>query len=481
MTERESTTTVAADSTMTENETSTTSETPTRESTASETAAAAADEPLVRVRELEKYFWENDSLFDRLFGTDPTAVKAVDGISFDIRRGETLGLVGESGCGKSTTGETMLRLQEPTGGSVEFDGESLYELEGGDLQAFRREAQVVFQDPFSSLDPRMTIGEVVEQPLRIHDVGTPAERTDRVRDLLERVGLSGDQIDRYPHEFSGGQRQRIGIARALALEPEFIVLDEPTSALDVSVQAQVLNLLEDLQDEFDLTYLLISHDLSVINHVCDRVAVMYLGELVEIGPAAEIFDAPKHPYTEALLSSVPRASTDEQERDRETISGDVPSPRNPPSGCSFRTRCPVVIRPPDVDVTPEAYREIVQYRTLLANGRLDPEKRWEQIDEERQDVETFVDELFAELFSHELDAADEDVVRASIEALANEDVEAAETLLRDRYESVCEAVNPELTDDTHPSACLRDAQPPSIEEAVAEWSEGTPLSGSDRS
>ena len=440
----------------------------------------SANEPLVRVRELEKYFWENDSLFDRLFGAEATAVKAVDGISFDIRRGETLGLVGESGCGKSTTGETMLRLQEPTGGSVEFDGANLYELEGDDLQAFRREAQVVVQDPFSSLDPRMTIGEVVTQPLRIHDVGTPAERTDRVRDLLERVGLSADQIDRYPHEFSGGQRQRIGIARALALEPEFIVLDEPTSALDVSVQAQVLNLLEDLQDEFDLTYLLISHDLSVINHDCDRVAVMYLGELVEIGPAKEIFDAPKHPYSEALLSSVPRASTDEQDRDRETISGDVPSPRNPPSGCSFRTRCPVVIRPPDVEVSPEAYREIVQYRTLLANGRLDPEKRWEQIDEDREDVGAFVDGLFAELFSHDLDAVDEAVVRESIETLADEDVEAAETLLRDRYESVCEAVNPELTDDPHPSACLRDEQPPSIEDAVEEWANGAELPGSDR-
>ena len=430
---------------------------------------ATAAEPLVRVRDLEKYFWENDSVFDRLFGTEATAVKAVDGISFDIRRGETLGLVGESGCGKSTTGETMLRLQEPTGGVVEFDGANVYDLGGADMQAFRREAQVVFQDPFSSLDPRMTIGDVVRQPLDIHDVATPAERTERVRDLLERVGLSADQLDRYPHEFSGGQRQRIGIARALALEPEFIVLDEPTSALDVSVQAQVLNLLEDLQEEFDLTYLLISHDLSVINHVCDRVAVMYLGELVEIGPAEEIFDAPQHPYTKALLSSVPRASTDEADRDRETIAGDVPSPRNPPSGCSFRTRCPVVIRPPDIDVAPETYREIVQYRTLLDNGRLDPAKRWEQIDDDREDIDTFVEELYAELFSTELAGTDEAVIRESLAALADENVEAAETLLRERYESVCEAVNPELTDDPHPSACLRDDQPAPVEEAVDEW------------
>ncbi|WP_418282031.1 ABC transporter ATP-binding protein [Halorubrum sp. DTA98] len=430
----------------------------------------SADEPLVRVRGLEKYFWENDSLLDRLFGDGTTAIKAVDGVNFDIRRGETLGLVGESGCGKSTTGETVLRLQEPTGGSVEFEGENVYDLDGADLQAFRRDAQVVFQDPFSSLDPRMTVGEIVRQPLDIHDIGTAADRTDRVAELLEHVGLSADQLDRYPHEFSGGQRQRIGIARALALEPEFILLDEPTSALDVSVQAQVLNLLDDLQAEFDLTYLLISHDLSVINHVCDRVAVMYLGELVEIGPAEDIFDDPKHPYTEALLSSVPRATTDEQDRDRETISGDVPSPRNPPSGCSFRTRCPVVIRPSDVDVSRETYREIVEYRTLLENGRLDPEKRWEQLgDPDRTDTEAFVDGLFEELFSHELDGRDETVVRESFEALADVDVETAEAVLRDRYESVCEVVDPKLTDDPHPSACLRDDQPKPVRDAVDEW------------
>ncbi|MFC6726481.1 ABC transporter ATP-binding protein, partial [Halobium palmae] len=258
--------------------------------------------------------------------------------------GETLGLVGESGCGKSTTGEALLRLREATGGSVTFDGEDVLAMDSDDLTRFRRRAQIVFQDPFSSLDPRMTVGQILTEPLAVHGLpedpdGSKREaREARAKELLERVGLSADQYERYPNEFSGGQRQRVGIARALMLEPEFVVLDEPVSALDVSVQAQVLNLLDDLQEEFGLTYLFIAHDLSVVRHICDRVAVMYLGDVVELGPTDEIFDDPKHPYTEALLESVPRASTDEQGRSVEALSGDVPSPRDPPSGCRFRTR-----------------------------------------------------------------------------------------------------------------------------------------------
>ncbi|NHN59723.1 ABC transporter ATP-binding protein [Halorussus rarus] len=296
------------------------------------------DDPLIRVENLEKYYYERDSLTDRLLGREPESVKAVDGVSFEVREGETLGLVGESGCGKSTTGETLLDLREPTGGAVYFDGENVFERD--DLTEFRERAQVVFQDPFSSLDPRMTAGEIVREPLDVHGVGTKDDRNERVAALMERVGLSAGQVDRYPHEFSGGQRQRIGIARALALEPDFIVCDEPVSALDVSVQAQILNLLEDLQEEFGLTYLFIAHDLSVVRHISDRVAVMYLGEIVEVGPVDEIFESPGHPYTEALLESVPRADTGEQGREVETLSGDVPSPRDPPSGCRFHTRCP---------------------------------------------------------------------------------------------------------------------------------------------
>src|SRR6056297_1316489 len=295
-------------------------------------------DPLVRVEDLRKYYFEQDNLTDRLLGREPESVQAVDGVSFEVREGETLGLVGESGCGKSTTGETLLKLREPTDGEMYFDGENVFELD--DLTEFRERAQVVFQDPFSSLDPRMTAGEIVREPLDVHGIGTKAERRERVAQLLERVGLSAGQRDRYPHEFSGGQRQRVGIARALPLEPYFVVCDEPVSALDVSVQAQILNLLEDLQEEFGLTYLFIAHDLSVVRHISDRVAVMYLGEVVEIGPVEEIFENPGHPYTEALLESVPRADTSEQGRSVDTLSGDVPSPRNPPSGCRFHTRCP---------------------------------------------------------------------------------------------------------------------------------------------
>ncbi|WP_049898775.1 ABC transporter ATP-binding protein [Halococcus agarilyticus] len=305
-----------------------------------ETRAGDSDEPLVTVDGLEKHYYENDSLFDRLLGRDPTAVRAVDGVEFAVERGETLGLVGESGCGKSTTGETLLGLREATAGTVRFDGEPVAGLSGDDEKAFRRRAGIVFQDPFSSLDPRQTVGEIVREPLDVHGIDTREERDERVADLLDRVGLSAAQRERYPHEFSGGQRQRVGIARALALDPEFVVLDEPVSALDVSVQAQILNLLGDLQEEFDLTYLFIAHDLSVVRHISDRVAVMYLGEIAEIGPVKEIFERPSHPYTEALLESVPRANTAERDREVEALAGDVPSPRDPPAGCRFHTRCP---------------------------------------------------------------------------------------------------------------------------------------------
>lgn len=296
------------------------------------------NEIILEAKNIKKYFPIKKGLLLK----EVASVKAVDDVSLVVRKGETLGLVGESGCGKSTLGRTLIRLYEPTAGSIQFEGQDFLKLKGADLRKKRKDMQMIFQDPYASLDPRMTVGQIIRQPMDIHNVDTPENRTKRVLELIELVGLRKSAVNRYPHEFSGGQRQRISIARAIALNPELIICDEPVSALDVSIQAQILNLLEDLQQKLGLTYIFISHDLSVIEHICDRIAVMYLGKIVEIADRDELFKNPKHPYTQALIGAIPRVGHGKKKM-KKSLGGEVPSPINPPAGCSFHTRCPYVM------------------------------------------------------------------------------------------------------------------------------------------
>ena len=326
----------------------------------SESASKNQISPLLVIQNLKKYFPVRSGLFSRVSGW----VKAVDDVSFDIYEGETLGLVGESGCGKTTTGRAILRLIEPTGGKIYFEGKDVLTLRGEELRALRRRMQIIFQDPYSSLNPRMTVGRIVGEALKVHEI-VPASNFDQyVSELLEHVGLSPSYRSRYPHEFSGGQRQRIGIARALALHPKFIVCDEAVSALDVSIQAQIINLLRDLQTEYHLTYLLISHDLNVVQHIADRVAVMYLGKIVEVAPTKTLFESPKHPYTQALMAANPIPDPDIH-YDTKPLEGDVPSALNPPAGCPFHTRCPFVmehcktIEPPWIETGEDREKHLV--------------------------------------------------------------------------------------------------------------------------
>jgi len=311
------------------------------------------DKVLVRVEHLKKYFPITRGL---IFSRHVGDIKAVDGVSFDVYRGETLGLVGESGCGKTTTGRTIVQLYRPTAGRIYYDGQDLVQMRGSELRHMRRRVQIIFQDPYASLNPRLTVGAIVGEPLEIHRAARGKEMRERVEELLQLVGLDPYFINRYPHEFSGGQRQRIGVARTLALDPEFIVCDEPISALDVSIQAQIVNLLEELQERLGLTYLFIAHDLSMVRHISDRVAVMYLGKIVELTDRDTLYTDPLHPYTQALLSAVPIPDpVVEEKRQRIILEGDVPSPANPPPGCNFNPRCPVAM-----DVCSEVEPEFIE-------------------------------------------------------------------------------------------------------------------------
>ncbi|GAB7009229.1 ABC transporter ATP-binding protein [Halorubrum trueperi] len=396
----------------------------------------SGDEPLLRVEGLEKYYESETDFIDRLFGRRKE-VKAVDGVSFEIREGETLGLVGESGCGKSSIGRSILRLREPTAGSVYFKGRDVTALSDGELRDLRKEMQIIFQNPRSSLNPRLTVNDIIGEALDIHGLEDDTTRDARIKELLERVGLNASHANRYPHEFSGGQLQRIGIARALAVDPDFIVCDEPVSALDVSVQAQILNLLEDLQEELGIAYLFIAHDLSVVEHISDQIAVMYLGTIAEIGTPEELFEPPQHPYTEALLSAIPEPDP-LWEGDRVLLEGSVPSPIDPPSGCTFHTRCPRVIPPADYDFEQEEWHAVMSLRHRAREGDI----ALAALDDEDSLPATIREEF--DIPSPLSDPAAENAVGEAIEAIAAERFADAAELLNETFETPCTTDEPAL-------------------------------------
>jgi peptide/nickel transport system ATP-binding protein len=414
------------------------------------------DDALLSVRGLKKHYPIRSGLLRRVTGH----VKAVDGISFDVRPGETVGLVGESGCGKSTAATTLLQLEEPTDGDVYFDGDDITEYDRHQQKQFRRRAQMVFQDPNSAFDPQMTVGESLAEPLAIHDLTDSERQEEIVAEMLELVDMSPEDATRYPQAFSGGQKQRIALARALVLNPDLLVADEPVSALDVSVQAEILSLLDDLRSELGLSMLLITHDLGVVREVCDRVGVMYLGELVEIGPTDELFADPQHPYTEALLASIP--VPDPRERgDPVELTGDVPDPSNPPSGCSFHTRCPRVIPPDDYQFADGEFRAVLDFRLAAEN---------DDVDDGRLTDAAAVREEYGIPAVLADDAAD-DVVDAAATDVATGETEAAANRLGEAFTTVCERQDPRLVETAagRPAACLRheesvEASPPTADD-----------------
>ena len=417
-----------------------------------------SEHPLLAVEDLCKHFPITEGILKREVGR----VKAVDGIDLTVDHGETVGIVGESGCGKSTAARALLRLVEPTSGSIQFDGREVTAFDDDELKAFRRNAQMIFQDPSASFDPRMSIGDSVAEPLVIHGVTDRELRHEVVSDLLERVSLSADDIDRYPHEFSGGQKQRIALARALVLNPDLLIADEPTSALDVSVQSDILALLRDLQSEFDLSVIVISHDMSVIREICDRIAVMYLGEIVETAPTEQLFEAPCHPYTEVLVSSIP--TLDPRARgDRITLSGNVPSAANPPSGCRFHTRCPKVIPPEAYDFEQSAWRAVLDFRHRLNEEGIDHETVREFVAAEagvavKEVTDNQTQRAIRDEFDMPQTLADsraDQIIEDALNLVLDGEVNRAHELLLEAFPTVCAREEPRTVAiaDEHRAAC----------------------------
>lgn len=419
------------------------------------------DDYLLTVEGLKKYFDQSSGLFDRLTGANAT-IQAVDGVDFIVEVGETLAVVGESGCGKSTLGRTILNLDDATAGSVHYNGEELTSLSSKEMRPYRRDLQMIFQDPLAALNPRQTVGEILTAPMEVHDIGdSDTDRLERAKDLLERVGLKSGHADRYPHQFSGGQQQRIGIARALSLEPELIIADEPVSALDVSVQAQILNLLDELQDDLGLSLLFIAHDLSVVRHVADRVAVMYLGKIVEIASVDELFKNPQHPYTRSLLSAVPRIDPSERE-ERIILEGSVPSPIDPPLGCRFHTRCPIVIPPDSWTGTNKQFHSAFTFRNHVLSTDLDREAVKDRLRAEGRDTdkEAVINYLIEQLLPQklaELPPEAADAVNKAAEKFAAGNCESAKDIVSEAFPSPCVREDPQNieTKPNHTAACHR--------------------------
>jgi len=405
--------------------------------------------PSLETIELKKYFTQNEGFLDRLLGAT-SIVKAVDGVSLELHQGETLAVVGESGCGKSTLARAILNLDKPTDGSIYYEGENITGLSDTDMRPYRRKMQVIFQDPLASLNPRQTVGEIITSAMSVHDIGDGHEdRLERAQALLERVGLSKQHVRRYPNQFSGGQQQRIAIARALSLDPEVLVADEPVSALDVSVQAQILNLLEDLREDYNLSMLYISHDLSTVRQISDRVAVMYLGEFVETAPTSKLFENPSHPYTKSLLSAVPRINPDAR-TDRVLLEGTVPSPVDPPTGCRFHTRCPVVIPPENWSGTPEAFQAAFRFRNRVEAGEVDLdgirirlEGQMDSVSED--DIANYVSSELVNISLDEMPRNSAEAITSAADAIAADDQGEAISILADTFTTPCETDVPEAT------------------------------------